>query len=135
MHLQIEATKTTPYVFLDSNSGKIMIRGRSTPESSMNFYHPIMEKIEELFINSKVISIDISLEYFNTSSAKCLIDIFRLLKKMEDKGKRVLVNWFAEEDDEDMIESGQDYADVVDLPFNFITIEDSDYAFNQNLVA
>lgn len=135
MHLLIQPTKTTPYVLLDASRDKIVIRGRSTPESSTNFYFPIFKKIEELFVESRYLSIDISLEYFNTSSAKCLIDLFRVLKRMEDKGKRVLVNWYAEEDDEDMLESGQDYAEVVDLPFNFIISDEYSYNRESNLVA
>lgn len=135
MHLLIQPTKTTPYVLLDASRDKVVIRGRSTPESSTNFYFPIFKKIEELFANSRYLSIDISLEYFNTSSAKCLIDLFRVLKRLEDKGKRVLVNWYAEEDDEDMLESGQDYAEVVDLPFNFIISDEYSYDRDSTLVA
>ena len=63
-------------------------------------------------------------EYFNTSSSRSIIDIFRNLKKMNAEGLEVEINWFYEEEDEDMLESGEDYSELVSMPVNLIEIEE-----------
>ncbi len=72
---------------------------------------------------------DFAFEYFNTSSSKCLFDIFRQLKKMQMSGTNISVNWYYEAHDEDMLEAGEDYDDIVDLNFNFVEhIKSSDFS-------
>lgn len=60
------------------------------------------------------------MEYFNTSSSKCLYDILKEIKYLSDQGKEVNVRWYYEQDDEDMMEAGEDYSDLLDLPFVFV---------------
>ena len=70
------------------------------------------------------ITANIAFEYFNTSSSKCLFDLFKKLGKLENDDRDLNINWFYEEDDEDMMEAGEDYSDLLDLEFNFLEIED-----------
>jgi len=67
---------------------------------------------------------DVQLEYFNTSSSKCLVEIFRRLEKIGNQS--ISVNWFYEEDDEDMQESGEDFKEIIDLNINLIMLEEED---------
>ncbi len=122
--LRIEPTKTTPFVQLDSEIGRIELRGKSTPESAINFYFPLIEKIRRLFATNNRIEVDVALDYFNTSSSKCLFDMFRTLKKLEISGAEVVINWHFEEDDEDMLETGEDYEDILGLNFDYIMMEE-----------
>ena len=46
------------------------------------------------------------------------------MSKIDESGKELVVNWFFEEGDDDMMEAGEDYCDLLDLEFNFIEIED-----------
>ena len=62
------------------------------------------------------------LEYFNTSSSKCILDVFKKLEKLKNTGADVHVNWYFETDDEDMEEAGEDYQAIVDLPFSIIEV-------------
>jgi len=39
-------------------------------------------------------------------------------------GTEVKVNWYYEEDDEDMLEAGEDYQAIIDLPFKMIEVEE-----------
>jgi len=135
LDLRIEATKTTPFVMIDSDAGEIEIKGKSTPESAINFYFPLIEKVKKLFDDKTSVTVNIALEYFNTSSSKCVFDLFRTLKKMEAEGKEVLINWHYEEDDEDMLETGEDYEDILQLKFNYIVMEDLDFEMRPALVA
>ena len=62
------------------------------------------------------------LEYFNTSSSKCILDVFKKLESLA--GTEVSVKWYYEEDDEDMLEAGEDYEAIIDLPFEMIEVEE-----------
>jgi hypothetical protein len=57
------------------------------------------------------------MNYFNTASSKLLLDILIALETMYENGKDIVVHWFYDEDDEDMLEAGEEYADIVDVPF------------------
>ena len=122
--LQIEATKTSPYILLDSESKKIELKGKSTPENAVQFYYPIINNIKKLFseVSGKVV-VEVALEYFNTSSSKCLFDMLKVLKTLDNDGRQITVNWYYEEDDEDMIETGEDFEDLLGLTFNYIELD------------
>ena len=60
--------------------------------------------------------------YFNTASSKMLLDILMKLEDMHKAGKESLVKWYYPEDDEDMKEAGEEYADIVDVPFEQISV-------------
>ncbi|MBQ5513471.1 MAG: SiaC family regulatory phosphoprotein, partial [Bacteroidales bacterium] len=55
--------------------------------------------------------------YFNTASSKLLLDILMKLEQLSEDGNDVLVRWYYPEDDEDMQEAGEEYSDIVDVPF------------------
>lgn len=121
----IEATHTTPYVKIDSDAGSIQFSGKSSPENSLTFYHPIIDKIKNLFSDKDgEINVDMSFRYFNTSSSKCLFDLFKALKGLMEEGKDININWYYEDDDEDMMETGEDFADLLDIEFNLIPVDD-----------
>ena len=121
----IEPTSVTPYVRINSEEASIIFRGKSSPSNSLQFYHPIIEKIRTLFQDTtKTIHVDFSFRYFNTSSSKCLFDLFKTLKQLQNEGKDLAINWYYEEDDDDMMETGEDFADLLGLNFNFIEVEE-----------
>ena len=93
--------------------------GRSSPENSLGFYEPIRTSLSQ-DMKTDTLDIRIKMEYFNTSSSKCLYDIFKEIKYLSDQGKEVNVRWYYEQDDEDMMEAGEDYSDLLDLPFVFV---------------
>lgn len=66
------------------------------------------------------LEIKIRLEYFNTSSSKCLMDLLKRIEKVVPKAE---VHWYYEEEDEDMLEAGEDYNAIIDLPFRLIATE------------
>lgn len=120
-----EGTPKTPYVRFDGENGVIEIKGRSIPENSIEFYKPLIDWLENLASTEvNKIAVNIQLEYFNTSSSKCLLDIFKKLELIHKKSSSVEVNWFYEEDDEDMFEAGEDYQSIIGLPFKMIEIEE-----------
>ena len=123
--LYIEGTPKTPTVNFDSQNGIIEIKGRSIPENSIEFYKPLVDWLENYMDNSlDKTQVNIQLEYFNTSSSKCILDVFKKLESIHKSGKEVVINWYYEEDDEDMLEAGEDYESIIRVPFKMIEIVD-----------
>jgi hypothetical protein len=124
-NLKLEGSAKTPTVSFDAENGVLELKGRSIPENSIEFYKPLNDWIDQYGNNPKPNTIvDIKLEYFNTSSSKCILDLFKQLEKLNSKGTEVKVNWYFEEDDEDMEEAGEDYQAIIDLPFKMIEVEE-----------
>ena len=119
-----EATRTTPYACVNYQAGIIKLGGRSSPENTMEFYEPFLRAIAMMSKSAKNdIKAKFKMMYFNTSSALCIYLIIKELKKLEDKGKNVKVIWFAEEDDEDMLETGMDFQDIVGITIHIEMIK------------
>ncbi len=93
--------------------------GRSSPENSLGFYEPIRTTLANDMAGDKL-DVRIKMEYFNTSSSKCLYDLLKEIKTQKENGKDVMVRWYYEEFDEDMLEAGEDYSDLLELPFSFV---------------
>ncbi len=116
-----EPTKTTPFVRLDSESGLIEFKGKMIPEDSSLLFDPIIQWLDEYTHKpSQRTELNIQLEYFNTRSSKYLLDIFRKLEYIYNKQYEIIINWICESDDFDMIEAGEDYQAIVNIPFNII---------------
>ncbi|MFT6868615.1 MAG: hypothetical protein ACJA08_003469 [Cyclobacteriaceae bacterium] len=119
--ITIASTNVTPFVKIDSEKSYIIFKGKSSPANSLLFYHPLIVKIKSLFSDStQPITVELAFRYFNTSSSKCLFDLFKMLKGLKNQGKTLIINWHYEEDDDDMFETGEDYAEILGLDFNFV---------------
>lgn len=120
--IRIEGSPKTPTVNFIAQEGVLDIKGRSIPENSIEFYKPLIDWIESYSKSpqSKT-TVNIQLEYFNTSSSKCILDLF---KKLEAVNNEIVINWYYEEDDEDMLEAGEDYDAIINIPFKMIEIDE-----------
>lgn len=124
-NLKIDGTKQTPEIDFDAASGILKISGRSIPENTFEFFNPVLVWLDEYGTQAPdSIIAKINLEYFNTSSSKYILEVLKRLKNLLKDGKNVLVQWFYEEDDEEMMETGEDYEDVSGLPFEIIALEE-----------
>lgn len=123
-NLSIADSVKTPYILFESDKGILEIKGKSIPENSIEFYKPVFEWLEGYSQNPAVSTeFRVRLEYFNTSSSKCILDIFRKLELIHAAGKsKVKVCWYYEADDEDMMEAGEDYKAIVKVPFEIATV-------------
>lgn len=123
--INIEGTAKTPNVVFDSSTGTFEIKGRSIPENSVEFYKPIVDWLDKYKENPLArTEVNIKLEYFNTSSSKCILDVFKKLEAIHKARNEVQINWYYEEDDEDMLEAGEDYESIIRVPFKMIQITD-----------
>jgi len=124
-NILIEPSRVTPLIKFDPDEGVLEMRGRSSPENAIQFYQKVIENLAQFAENGgESFTANFAFEYFNTSSSKCLFDIFKRIANIKKSGRDIHINWFYEEDDEDMMEAGEDYSDLLDLEFNFIEIED-----------
>ncbi|NBW37159.1 MAG: DUF1987 domain-containing protein [Cytophagia bacterium] len=90
--LNLEGTEDTPKIMLDKKNGIFEISGRSLPEDSAEFYRPVI-------------------------SSKLILDVLSALEDI--KGMKIV--WYFHEDDEDMEEAGQEFSELVEIPFEFKT--------------
>lgn len=120
--IKIVGTDDTPSVTLDVANEIFEISGRSLPEDVAVFYEPILDWIDRYSEEATGKTVfNFKLVYFNTASSKMILDILLKLEEMHEAGKDVLIKWHYPEDDEDMEEAGEEYADIVDIPFEQIS--------------
>ncbi len=118
--LKIDATYKTPLVDFNRN-GQMSISGRSIPENGFLFYQPVFNWIEEYCTRPvEKTTFDIYLEYINTASSKCLLDVLKVFEKIKHNGSEVIINWHYKEEETDILEAGQDYDSILNLKFSFI---------------
>jgi len=120
--IKIQGTEDTPKIILDADNKVLEISGRSLPEDVTAFYEPVLNWLNEYSENPNDKTVfNFKLTYFNTASSKLLLDILMKLEEMHENGNNVLIRWHYPEDDEDMEEAGEEYADIVDVPFEQVS--------------
>jgi hypothetical protein len=121
--LAITGTPKTPSVKTDSNQGLLEITGRSNPENTIEVFKPIVNWVEEYVQNPvEKTTVNIQLEHFNTSSSKSLIGILKRLEALQKEGREIIINWHYDVDDEDILEAGENFESVIEIPFNMIPV-------------
>lgn len=123
--LIIQETYKTPDVNFNPANGKMEIKGRSIPENPHEFFKLLNDWLD-LYCSypHQLTEVNIRLEYFNTSSSKCILDVLKKFGKIHDAGNKVVINWYYEKNDEDIFEVGEDYQEILEIPFNFIELEE-----------
>ena len=119
----VRSSRITPSIYFNPKKHLLDIRGKSSPENPLDFYNLIQLNLD-MYAKEQYskINVNLALNYFNTSSSKCIFVMFKKLDELERLGKKVVVNWFYEAFDEDMKESGMDLASFFEMDFNFIAI-------------
>jgi hypothetical protein len=115
----MERTTDTPSVLLDPEQQLMELAGNSYPENTAEFYQPIYEWLHGYFNGGGgTLKTILKLNYFNTSSAKCILNLLTILQQYHSQNKRITVEWFYDEDDEDMLETGKAFSVDFSLPFD-----------------
>ena len=116
--LHLEGTEDTPRIILDKKKGLMEISGRSLPEDSGAFYQPVLDWIEGYAADPNPETTFIfKLEYFNTASSKLILDVLYALEDIPN----LRIQWYFHDEDEDMEEAGQEFSELVEIPFEFKT--------------
>lgn len=101
----------------------MVFKGVSSPENPLAFYEEVLQYLQK-DVPGKIVTFDLQLDYFNTSSSKLLFKIIRILSGQHSRFDAVCVNWHYEEDDLDMKEIGEDMEELTDVKFNYVVFED-----------
>jgi len=118
----LEATSTTPRVFFDPEAGYFEISGKSLPENSFEFYKPLLDWMENYSENpGNQSALVFKLEYFNTSSTWHFLRLIKHLEKLYTEGRNAAVQWYYDDEDEDMKEAGEDFKLLSKLPIQILS--------------
>lgn len=122
--LIIKGTETTLTVTLDKANGIFEFSGKSRPENVSDFFEPIFNWFDgyEKQPNQETL-VNFKLDYYNSSSAKVLLRLLVRIEELAENGVRSKIHWYYRSNDEDMKESGEDYASLVSVPFEFFMME------------
>lgn len=120
-NLFIAATATSPEIDFRFDQNLLALRGESYPENAAAFYTPIIERLNA-WLGSRTdafITVEVTLTYFNSSSTKMLFSMFDALDRAASSGNRVEVNWYRDEEDETILEFGEELqTDFTAIKFN-----------------
>lgn len=133
--LDVKGDDINPTVLLNHIENVFVISGESRPENPLKYYEPVFKWFNDYFnyayvlndlANSKTIiskKLKVDLDYFNSTSAKVLFDLFSLLKNTGAEKYKVIfeIDWFYHLDDTDMLDAGKEMESMCGLKFNFIS--------------
>jgi len=122
--LYIKPTNDTPTVILDKDKNHFEISGKSLPEDVNSFYEPVFKWFAQYFTspNPKTILL-FNLDYLNTASSKSLLSLFLILENAIVEGNDVEVEWQYVVDDEDMFDVGEEYSEIIKVPFKIVPLD------------
>jgi len=121
--LELIAGVDTPTIVLNKERGVFEIAGKSLPNNPSQFYEPVMKWIKEYIAEPNPATVfSFKMKYFNTASSKIIMEIMDKLKQLHDSGKQLEIHWFYYSDDEEMLEAGEEYSEILEVPFVFKTM-------------
>ena len=123
--IYIAPERDKPEVDFRFSQHHLALRGESFPENALAFYGPLTSAIMEYLGRTadQQIRVDVELRYFNSSSTKILLNLFRMLDQASSNGNTVHVNWLHDPDDDTVLEFGNDIAqDFITLRYNAVPV-------------
>jgi len=111
--LFIAASPTSPEIDFRFDQHTLSIKGESYPENAAAFYGPLITRVQAYLDSCSAadITVHVSLAYFNSSSTKMLFSFFEALNNAAMAGNQVRLNWYHDEDDDTILEFGQELQD------------------------
>jgi hypothetical protein len=123
MGILIDRTADCPYVNF-SEEGLLEIEGRSITEDVFSFWQPLIDWVANYIkAPAKKTTLNVYLEYSNSSTNKYLNELLRKLEVIHKKGKSVEIIWRYEEDDESIFTLGQDLEALTTIPLKMVPVE------------
>lgn len=112
-NLYIAPTPSSPEVDFNFETHALSLRGESYPENAAAFYGDIVARLEDYLArqHGRRIEVNIALAYFNSSSTKMLFNLIEALDDAVDAGNHVRLNWYHDEEDETILEFGQELSE------------------------
>lgn len=116
------ATQRTPLIEISEARCRMM--GECYPENIQEFSAPVMSSLRSLVPENGSYTVDLELFYFNSSSAKFFFDFFEFFEEKAGDGLTVKINWKYREDDDTMLEAGEDFGeDMESCQFELVEVQ------------
>ena len=119
--LKLEGSFQSPAILLDANKGIFDFRGICFLTNAYEFFMPVLDWLNEYEKNlnsSSKFTFDFS--YINTASQKMLFEVLKKLGKFAEKGHPVTIEWFYEDNDDDLKSLGDDLLCLINVPYKII---------------
>jgi hypothetical protein len=122
--LKIPSKNNSPEITLRPE-GYVRIKGRWMNGDVVEFSKPIINWIDEYVKDpAELTCVDIFCEYFSGNNSVVLMSLLRKIFNVKMKNKKLIINWYYEEGDEDILEQGEYISETLEIPFNFIIISE-----------
>ncbi|MDM8523733.1 DUF1987 domain-containing protein [Desulfococcaceae bacterium HSG8] len=119
-NLILEPTDKTLKINFEAEKGFLEMEGVSYPERTWHFFQTLNAWLKSYISEiGKPVTLDLKLQYLNSTSTKYLMDFLEILEEFYARGGKVRVNWYYEKGD-DMEEMGNEFAEDIDLPLELI---------------
>jgi len=122
-NLLIKKTAQSPELHFESD-GNLTIKGISNIHHGQKFYEPAFEWLNTFKQkNPPCINLNLQIYYLNTSASLILVDLLKLLNSFKEIGSSLNITWCYEEDDEDILDLGEDMQLTTKSEFEFLMIK------------
>jgi hypothetical protein len=123
--LIIEATADTPMVYFDKYTDRFEIKGVSLPANIFEFYHPLIDWINDYCKNpNKETLLELKFDYLNSSSTKMILNLISSFEGIIRNGGKAAVIWHYDSGDTEMKDMGDEFASNCNIPFRIINDQD-----------
>lgn len=110
--LIISAGVRTPQITFAFDKGEFSLEGESYPEDVRAFYDaPMGQFYDWLASSSGPVRFEFKLVYFNSSTAKVIMDLMEHLEEAASGGRECVIEWYHAEDDDNIRELGEEFAE------------------------
>ncbi len=120
---ELKQSSKSPAVLLNQEKGEMFLGGRSIPDNALELFGPMLDWASKYIEEpQKMTKITFDFEYYNTASSKSILEFLLIMNELQKKHCEIKVFWHYKEDDDDMMEEGEVYSDIVNIPFEFVAI-------------
>lgn len=122
-YLKIEPTRHLLGIDCNPQTGVIRVEGSSLSEDPVAFFRPLHVWLDEYIAEGNSIEMHLAINYLNTSSTKCIVDILDMLELADHRSNPVKVFWYYHEGDADEYETGKEFAEDYHMHFELCPIK------------
>ena len=110
-------------ILLNTEEKLLQLSNRSISPDPELIFNPLIDILNVYFGSNDKLICKIKLEYFNSSSARSLLNLLQRLESQHKKGFKISVMWYHTVDDDDSREFGEDLQELITLPVDIIEVE------------
>ena len=121
-YMEKQKTNSTPYILIDEENGYMKMEGRSFHENVIDFFEETNDwLLGYLASDFETFTFDCEMNYFNSSTAKLLLNLIMRMDKHATPEKKIIINWITTESNDIVIECGEDFQEEIsNLEFNLV---------------